>query len=162
MEPGSYLELPPGFDSREYWIKPSRVTRRLKHLERIDLGNRTLTVHHTPGKTPGGICLQDNRHGLLFTGDIFYPGTLWVHLEESDFQKYRNSLKYLCDLLDRIGRLCPAHNEASVDKVMLPQALAAFDQIAAGRPPDLVQEETMVHHFQRFNVALPGKAWSFS
>jgi glyoxylase-like metal-dependent hydrolase (beta-lactamase superfamily II) len=76
LEPGSYMDLPPGFDPTAYEIRPSPVTRRLCHLDVIDLGKRTLTIHHTPGHSPGSICLLDSRDGLLFTGDTFYPGTL--------------------------------------------------------------------------------------
>ena len=50
--PGSYRELPDGFDPAAYEIRPSRVTRRLRHREAIELGARTLTVHHTPGHSP--------------------------------------------------------------------------------------------------------------
>ena len=85
MDSGLYLELPPDFDPATYEIRPSRVTRRLQHLEVIDLGERSLTVHHTPGHTEGSICLLDSRDNLLFTGDTFYPGMLFAHFEESDF-----------------------------------------------------------------------------
>ena len=65
-------------------IHPSNISRKLHNLEKITLGKRMLTVHHTPGETPASICLYDNKYGLLFTGDTFYPGTLWPYLEESD------------------------------------------------------------------------------
>ena len=154
MAPGSYLFLPPGFDPSTYHIPGTGKIRRLAHLESMELGGRILTVHHTPGETPGGICLHDNRHGFLFTGDLFYPGTLWVHLEESDFEQYRWSLRYLCGLLDRVSLLCPAHNEALADKEMLPRALKAFDEIAKGRAPDFMEEGDLVFLFEGFRVAL--------
>jgi glyoxylase-like metal-dependent hydrolase (beta-lactamase superfamily II) len=63
LRSGSYLELPPGFDPATYEIKPSPGTRRLHHLETIELGKRSLTVHHTPGHSPGSICLLESRDG---------------------------------------------------------------------------------------------------
>jgi glyoxylase-like metal-dependent hydrolase (beta-lactamase superfamily II) len=155
MPPGSYLDLPEGFDLSAYEIRPSRPSRRLAHRETFDLGRRRLTVHHTPGETPGGICLFDDRHGLLFTGDIFYPGTLWVYLDESDFGCYRRSLGYLVGILDRVSRLCPAHNEACVPKEMIRDARDAFEEIAEGRIDREPAGEVMVYRFTGFSVTLP-------
>ncbi len=63
------MNLPDGFDPSGYAIQLAQVTRRLKHLEMLELGGRTLQVHHTPGHSPGSIRLWDSRDGLLFTGD---------------------------------------------------------------------------------------------
>ena len=38
----------------------------------IQLGNESLKVLHTPGHTPGSICLQGER--LIFTGDTLFAG----------------------------------------------------------------------------------------
>jgi len=156
LEPGSYLDLPPGFDPTAYEIRPSPVTRRLRHLEAVELGGRTLTVHHTPGHSPGSICLLDSRDGLLFTGDAFYPGMLYAHLAGSDFDAYRQSLRYLVGLLDEVSHLCPAHNEAYVPKEMLADVLTAFEQIAAGRAAAFEREgQTRIYRFDGFGVELP-------
>lgn len=40
--------------------------------ERISIGNISLEVIHTPGHTPGGICLYAAPH--LFTGDTLFAG----------------------------------------------------------------------------------------
>lgn len=155
LSPGSYLDLPPGFDPAAYEIRPSPVTRWLCHLETIELGGRTLTVHHTPGHSPGSICLLDSRDGLLFTGDAFYPGTLYAHFDDSDFDAYRSSLEHLVGLLDQVSHLCPAHNEAHVPKEMLSRALDGFERIAAGRAVFESQGEIRVYRFEGFGVALP-------
>lgn len=155
MVPGAYLDLPAGFDLATYHIQPSHVTRRLHPLETINLGQRDLVVHHTPGETPGSICLFDLRDGILFTGDTFYPGTLWVHQAEADFEQYRRSLKDLVGLLPQVNHLCPAHNEAYVAKEMLNNAVAGFEQIAAGGMVAEVQGEVQIYRFEGFSVALP-------
>jgi glyoxylase-like metal-dependent hydrolase (beta-lactamase superfamily II) len=155
MPPGSYLELPPDFGLATYEIRPSRVTRRLRHLETIELGGRVLTVHHTPGHSPGSICLLDSRDGILFTGDTFYPGTLYAHLEESDFDVYRRSLEYLGELLGSVSHLCPAHNEAYVDKHVLIQAQDALSNISTGQAPFELEGEIRLYRFEGFAVALP-------
>ena len=153
--PGSHLGLPPAFDPSTYEIRPSPVTRRLQHLETIDLGGRALTVHHTPGHSPGSICLLDSRDGLLFTGDTFYPGTLYAHFDESDVAAYRRSLQYLADLLPRVSGLCPAHNEAYVSSGMLLSARDAFERIAAHQAASQVRGDVRLYRFEGFAVALP-------
>jgi len=45
---------------------------RLSGDERLQIGNVTFTVIHTPGHTPGGICLL--AEGNLFTGDTLFVG----------------------------------------------------------------------------------------
>ena len=155
LRPGSYLELPPGFDPATYEIKPSPVTRRLHHLETIELGKRSLTVHHTPGHSPGNICLLESRDGLLFTGDAFYPGMLYANFEDSDFDAYRRSLVHMVSLVDQVSHLCPAHNEAYVPKEMLVRVRDAFDQIAAGQAAFEVEGNVRVYRFEGFGVMLP-------
>lgn len=45
----------------------------LEDKDTIKVGAVTLTVIHTPGHTPGGICLQVGNH--LFTGDTLFVGS---------------------------------------------------------------------------------------
>jgi len=155
MPPASYLELPAGFDPAEYEIRPATVTRRLHHLEEIQLGGRVLTVHHTPGHSPGSICLFDSLHRLLFTGDTFYPGLMYAHFPDSDFGAYVRSMRYLVKLLAPVRHLCPAHNEAYVPKEALVRVLAAFEQIAAGRAQFYAEEEGRVYLIDPYGVMLP-------
>jgi len=44
----------------------------LKHGDRIAIGASSLEVIHTPGHTPGSICLYSEGH--LFTGDTLFVG----------------------------------------------------------------------------------------
>ncbi len=152
LEPGSYLDLPEGFDPSTYEIRPSPVTRRLQHLEVIDLGERVLTVHHTPGHSPGSICLLDSQDDLLFTGDTFYPGMMYAHFEDSDFGDYLQSAEYLVGLLPQVNHLCPAHNEAYVPKGVLARMQEAFEQIAGNRAPFEAEGEARIYRFEGFGV----------
>lgn len=45
--------------------------RLLKDGDTITIGNITLTVLHTPGHTPGGICLLTEK--TVFVGDTLFP-----------------------------------------------------------------------------------------
>lgn len=46
--------------------------RLLREGDRVALGEESLTVMHTPGHTPGSICLY--APGLLFSGDTLFAG----------------------------------------------------------------------------------------
>jgi glyoxylase-like metal-dependent hydrolase (beta-lactamase superfamily II) len=155
LEPDSYTELPVDFDPATYEIRPTPVTKRLQHLDAIELGGRTLTVHHTPGHSPGSICLLDSQDDLLFTGDAFYPGMMYAHFEDSDFDAYQQSIAYMVSLLSGVSHLCPAHNEAYVPKEVLERVQEAFQQIVAGREPDGYEEGARVFRFEGFGVELP-------
>jgi glyoxylase-like metal-dependent hydrolase (beta-lactamase superfamily II) len=52
---------------------PVSPSRELVEGDRIELDELAFEVWHTPGHTPGGICLSG--HGVLFSGDtLFYDG----------------------------------------------------------------------------------------
>ena len=48
--------------------------RNLKDGETIEFGNLSLKVVHTPGHSPGGICLIG--HGYAITGDTLFAGSV--------------------------------------------------------------------------------------
>jgi len=48
------------------------VDKRVTNGDVITFGRESLTVIHTPGHTPGGICLYSKPH--LFTGDTLFAG----------------------------------------------------------------------------------------
>ena len=104
--------LPKGFNPKSYRILPSKPTRLLKHEESIDLGDRALKVLHTPGHSPGSICLLDTKSRELFTGDTFYLSSLLAHFPESDLLAYYQTADYLSSLAPSISVLRPSHDDS--------------------------------------------------
>ena len=51
---------------------PVEIDNELADGDTLRFGNREVTVLHTPGHTPGGICLHSGRH--LISGDTLFPG----------------------------------------------------------------------------------------
>jgi glyoxylase-like metal-dependent hydrolase (beta-lactamase superfamily II) len=51
---------------------PVPVDEELRDGQVLDFGTRSLTVLHTPGHTPGGVCFHSGRH--LVSGDTLFPG----------------------------------------------------------------------------------------
>lgn len=57
----------------------------------LTLGNEVLTVWHTPGHTPGSICLY--TAGVLLSGDTLFAGTVGrTDLPGGDSERMQNSL----------------------------------------------------------------------
>ncbi len=52
---------------------PKRVDHFLKNGDKIDLGETKLDVIHTPGHSPGSICLYEKNQEALFSGDTLFP-----------------------------------------------------------------------------------------
>ncbi len=68
------------------------------------LGGRELMALHTPGHTPGSICLVDKSAGIAFTGDAFGSGALWLQLEpQPRFDHFAESCGRMIELMDTEG-----------------------------------------------------------
>jgi glyoxylase-like metal-dependent hydrolase (beta-lactamase superfamily II) len=76
--------LPAGFDAKAYATKPFHITHWLHDGDQIDLGGGALKIIGTPGHTPDSIALLDAKNGLLFTGDTFYAGPIYLYRPETD------------------------------------------------------------------------------
>lgn len=62
-------------DARQYMRRsyvPVRPERLVGDGDIIEFGARALRVIHTPGHSPGGICLYG--HGVVFSGDSLFQG----------------------------------------------------------------------------------------
>ncbi len=155
MQPGSYRNLPPGFDPMAYRITSSRVTQKIKHLDQLDLGNRIITIHHTPGHSPGSICVEDLKYGILFTGDTYYRGTLLLHLPGSNYIQFVKTIEYLQRLLDRIKSLCPSHNECVAPKEDIILLHKAMEKINSEQLNFDINNQSRFYQFEHFNIRLP-------
>ena len=48
------------------------VDKKIKERDILKIGNNTFEVLHTPGHTPGCICLYDGKNKTLFSGDTVF------------------------------------------------------------------------------------------
>jgi glyoxylase-like metal-dependent hydrolase (beta-lactamase superfamily II) len=93
---------------------PQRVHLWLENMTRIEIGNYSLRVLHTPGHTSGSICLYETREGLLFSADtLFAGGTLSYIAESGSVGDYLDSLRRLAAF--RIAEVYPGHGRISVE-----------------------------------------------
>ena len=133
VEPEMFKKPPPkGFNPETYSIKPSRSHRQLKDGDVLTVGDRTLKVLHTPGHSPGSICLWEVSKGLLFSGDTIYDDPIYAHLPHSDFDDYVCSLSLLCSLVPQIKKVLPSHGQTPLEPMIILEIAQAFQQVAQG------------------------------
>ncbi|WEX85885.1 MBL fold metallo-hydrolase [Sinorhizobium garamanticum] len=95
--------LPPEpYCSQCYGVKAAAATRVLEDGDTIDLGDRIFEVIHTPGHSPGGIALWEEKTGVLFSGDILYDGPLVEDTYHSNADDYLASMERLLRMPARI------------------------------------------------------------
>ena len=82
-----------------YHTPSFKVGKFITEGYKIDLGERILEVLSTPGHTPDAISVLDRELGLLWVGDIYYDGPIWLFAPESDFDAYYQSVELLISTL---------------------------------------------------------------
>ncbi len=134
LAPGEVCgKLPAGFNRKTYATRPFHISHWLHDGDKLDLGGRTLQVLGTPGHTPDSIALFDAGNGLLFTGDTYYPGPIFLYRKETDLDAYENSVKKMANLAPQLKLLLPAHNVPVADPSDLLNVIAAMQQVRAGK-----------------------------
>ncbi|TVV76821.1 MBL fold metallo-hydrolase [Sphingomonas solaris] len=104
-------------DTRVIGLTPEAVATAFhvadwpRGLGRIDLGGRVLDIIPTPGHEPAHIMVYDARTRLLFSGDMLYPGRLYVPVDR--FAAFRDSADRLAAFAGQhpIRALLGAHIE---------------------------------------------------
>jgi glyoxylase-like metal-dependent hydrolase (beta-lactamase superfamily II) len=147
---------PPGFSPEGYVGPPFEITKTIGDGEIIDLGDRRLEVLLTPGHAPDSLCLLDRENRLLFTGDTFYPATLYAHLEGSNIPQYLESAERLAGLVGDVDHLLTSHNEPLVSPDYLVRLRDALDAIATGKKLEFViSDGNREYSFEGFTILTP-------
>ena len=151
--------LPAGILAADYVSRPWTPTSFIEDGHRIDLGGRTLEVLTSPGHTPDAIALFDARAGLLFTGDTFYEGTIWLFVPETSLSAYATSVDRLAALVPRLKKILPAHNGASARPERLTELREAVAAVRA-RPDSgkVTGEGQVTFTFAHFSILTSRKA----
>jgi glyoxylase-like metal-dependent hydrolase (beta-lactamase superfamily II) len=149
--------LPAGAKADAYAIRPWHVTHWLRDGEKFDLGGRTLEVLFTPGHTPDSLMLLDRKNGLLFTGDTFYPGPIYLFVPETDFAAYARSIEKIAPLAGELKLLLPAHNVPVAAPENLERLETAVRKVRAGNAKAIVTEGRREYSFDGFSLLLADK-----
>jgi len=97
------------------------------------LGGRSLDIIATPGHTPDAISLFDRERGLLFTGDTYYPGAIWLYRPETNLEAYDISIRRLAALAPQVKTVLGAHNIPLAPPSVLLRLVTAFEAVRAGK-----------------------------
>jgi glyoxylase-like metal-dependent hydrolase (beta-lactamase superfamily II) len=125
--------LPKDFDAKSYRTKPWTITKYIHDGDTLDLGGRQLELISTPGHTPDAICLFDRANGMLFTGDTYYPATIWLYRPETDLDAYAKSIARIAALAPQVKTVLGAHNIPVAPPSVLPGLVVAFADLRAGK-----------------------------
>jgi glyoxylase-like metal-dependent hydrolase (beta-lactamase superfamily II) len=146
--------LPAGFDAKAYATRAFHITHWLHDGDKIDLGGRTLKVIGTPGHTPDAIALLDEKNGLLFTGDTFYLGPIYLYRPETDLDAYVASVQKLAAMAPHLQMLLPSHNTPIADPGYLPKVVTAMRQVRRGEVKPVAKEGKHEYVFDGFSFLM--------
>jgi glyoxylase-like metal-dependent hydrolase (beta-lactamase superfamily II) len=146
--------LPANFDATSYSTRPFQIGHWLHDGDKIDLGGRVLQVIAAPGHTPDSIALLDRQNGLLFTGDTYYPGPIFLYRPETDLDAYEATLARLSRMSPQLKLLLPAHNVPVADPVDLKRVLSAFREVRAGKIKPSARDGKVEYKFDGFSFLM--------
>jgi len=90
--------MPEGWRTERYRIEPAPAQHLLQDGDIVDLGDRVFEVVHTPGHSPGGIGLFEEKTGIFLSGDIVYDGPLIDDIYHSDRGDYQATFERIRSL----------------------------------------------------------------
>lgn len=125
--------LPAGTDSATFRTRAWTPSVWIRDGDRLELGGRSLEIIAVPGHTPDALALYDAKAGLLFTGDTYYEGPIWLYVPETDLDAYQRSIERLLPLVPSLRKLLSAHNQAVADPHRLLAVRDAMRRVRAGK-----------------------------
>ena len=120
-------DFPAEFDPDAYQIYRGNPHRILKDGDSIELGDRTLTVLHTPGHSPGHCCFYEPERGYLYTGDLIYAGRLDAFYPTTDPVAFSRSVHRMQAL--KVKKVLPAHHRLDIPVDIIDGIAEAFDSL---------------------------------
>ena len=127
--------LPKGFSPAIYATKPWKISLVVRDGFKVNLGGRTVEIIATPGHTPDAISLIDRENGLLFTGDTYYPGEIWLYRPETNLAAYLASAMKLAQLVPQLKMVLGAHNVPVAQPEVLNKLSTATQMLIEGKIP---------------------------
>lgn len=144
-----------GVDTAAYRVRPFHITSIVHEGSTIALGGRTLEVLRIPGHAPDAIALLDRANGLLFTGDAFYEGPIYVYGRGADPAAFTRSTERLAALAPSLRKVLASHNVAVSDPEMLVRLRDAAQAVAHGAAKGQREGGLITYPFGRFSLVLP-------
>ncbi len=119
------LGVPVAVHPKDAGNLPSRPEVLLKDGDTLSFGKVDLKVLHTPGHTPGSICLLTGKY--LISGDTIFPGGPGKTGSPADLRQIIESLTEKIFVLPEDTQIYPGHG----DSTLLGKEKAEFDVFSA-------------------------------
>ena len=121
-------DFPLDFSIDSYQLPKISPQQILHDGDCLDLGERKITVIHTPGHSPGHCCFYEPERKYLYSGDLIYSGCLDAFYPTTDPQLFWQSVKKIHHL--DVERVLPAHHQLSIPVNIINSIEKAFSQLA--------------------------------
>lgn len=142
-------DFPLNFNIDNYRIFQGVPKRILRDGDCIDLGDRKLSVVHTPGHSPGHCCFYEPERKYLYSGDLIYSGCLDAFYPTTDPRLFWTSVRKIQSL--EIKRLFPAHHQPDISVDIIYEIEKAFSKLAA---EGKLKQGSGIFDFNNFQIHL--------
>ncbi|RNA67009.1 MBL fold metallo-hydrolase [Alteribacter keqinensis] len=143
------LPVPASFNPEMYTPYQGKPAGTLKDGDTINLGDRELTIYHTPGHSPGHIAVFDVKNGFLFSGDLIYDETpVYAFFPSTSPEDLIRSLERMTNL-NGVKRIYGGHNSLGLDPDILEDVRGLVSYL---KEHNLIEFGTGVHRFNRISV----------
>jgi glyoxylase-like metal-dependent hydrolase (beta-lactamase superfamily II) len=143
------IPTPKTFNPETYTPYQGEPTGFVADGEVIDIGSRKLIVYHTPGHSPGHICIFDITNRYLFTGDLLYDETpIYAFYPSTNPVDLVNSLERISGIKD-VSKVYGSHNTLGLEPKILDEVKLAVKFL---NEKELVKFGTGIHKFNGFSV----------
>jgi len=140
-------DFPEGFNIADYRIFEGVPDAVFTDGDCFSLGNRELTVIHTPGLSPGHCCFYERERGWLYSGDLIYSGCLYAFYPTTDPELFFKSVRRVQSM--DISRVLPAHHRTDIPVGIIGRIGEAFELLESqGR----LQQGQGVFSFEGFQI----------
>ena len=110
-----------GQNNYGFELEPVTATRDLREGEQVRIGDLVFDVLHLPGHTEGSVCLYEERHALLLSGDVLFAGSYGrTDLPGGRDEQMVSSLARLAREVPGVVRVLPGHGPETTIERELP------------------------------------------
>ena len=117
------------YANQNFLIPPANIINTFKDQDEFELGGLNVKIIHSPGHSPGSVCLFTTKNEL-FTSDVAYYGDIFLPKREK-FSQVLGTLKKLIKIckIEDIKELYPSHRKSPCNIKLLVDLRTAIKNI---------------------------------